>query len=101
MRYELVTKSDVYQYSTRKGPFDDERSRYYYSVDDFLLTLTLDRKTTENYESLYSKLRAIDDFYRTEVLTIAKTPVSITVRLELGTKRAHRIGRKFSDYFGS
>jgi len=90
----------VYEWSYAKGPFENERSTNYDLIDDYILTVKLDQRTTNAIDTFFRSVRSKSDLGRIREFETIKTSAQATLTLEHSPRKAKVLRRKFLDYFG-
>lgn len=88
------------EYSFSEGPFEQQRSTYFSIIDDTIITVDLDGKTTHDVESFYRQDQPTQSELMsfTEKLSTAK--ILSTIEVICNPKKAAAFRRKFSEFFG-
>ena len=77
-----------------------DRSLYTAVIDDFVLTIKFDDRTTENIETLFSHIHSEDDIHVMDVFSAFTGKCKITMTIREDAKRARKIRKKFESFFG-
>lgn len=89
------------QYSFSQGPFEQDKSTYINVVNDFVITVQIDQKTTNAIENYFQKVQSHKDLDVAEVFQIFRGKAKATLKLERNEKRAALYRKKFNRFFGS
>jgi hypothetical protein len=89
----------VYDWSYASGPFEGESS-YFCVIDDYVLTVKLDSKTSEQIDSLFRRVRSARDMESAAFVALFKQKVSAVLTLERNEKKACKLLRRFGEFFG-
>ena len=86
--------------SHSEGPFESERSNYFQIIADYVLTVKLDKKSTQAIEDLYDTTLSPKDIDIKKIVSIFTRKSRSRIVLENSPKKAKRLARKFDQYFG-
>ena len=88
------------RYSFAKSPFEELRSVYYTLIGEYLITVKLDRRTTERIEQLFDSVGSERDKNAANLVNFFSEPVKASLTLEKNAKKAQQIKKKFALFFG-
>ncbi len=96
---EKYLEKSYIKYSYAKTAFQEERSRYYNVVDDYVITVKLDEGTTYAIEALYEKTLSEKDLNISEIMDIFNKKVKASIWLEKNKAKADEIKGRFEKEF--
>ena len=97
---EKYLKKEHINYSYAKTSFQEERSKYYNVVDDYILTVKLDQDTTDRIEALYEKTLSQEEMNIAEIMSIFNRKVKASLWLERDPSKAELYRKRFAREFG-
>lgn len=87
-------------YSFAKSGFSSKESTYYNVIDDYVLTVKIDKKTSKQIKQIYDKTTSMNDIDLPSVIKIFSKKTKSSVWLEKNPKKARRIKNRFEKYWG-
>lgn len=96
---ERITTKGSYEFYYAAGPFQEERSIYYSASKEFLLSIRLDRRTSEAIEKLYQSVKRESELDLIKAARTIHTAGSITLSIERETRKASKVWKEFREYF--
>lgn len=91
---------DLYEYSFAESPFSGDNATYLDVIDDYVLTIKLTGKTAAAIDRLYESIRTAEDVELGRILEVLTSRTKVTLTLERNPKKASKLIRKFTDFFG-
>lgn len=98
--YEQFVNSP-WHFSYARGPFEKEQSTYYTLINDYLITVKLDKKTTELIEELFNQVTSQKELTSHLGAKLFTQLAKATMSIEYKTKKAVQIRNKFELFFGN
>ena len=92
---------DVYTYSLATGPFEHLRRVYLNIIGDFVLRITLDKRTAATIDQIFTTVRSVKDLRPSTIFDLFGQKASITVRLYHRPSMASSLRIRFERYFQS
>lgn len=86
-------------YSFAESPFHRERSTYYTVIGDCVLTVKLDKQTTDRLEELFSSVKSEKEIIPSELERFFSARVRATLTCERNEAKAERLKKKFAEFF--
>lgn len=88
------------EFSFAEGPFEHQRSTFFFTLDDFLITVFIDGQTVSLVEELFAKNSSAHALGTSALEHLSQRRVNASLLIEHNRSKAHAVGRKFSRYFG-
>ncbi|MCB0337168.1 MAG: hypothetical protein KDD62_12710, partial [Bdellovibrionales bacterium] len=82
------------------GPFEDQRSLYFDLTDDYIISIKLDKRTTDALDALYSEIKDMSAESFNRIQNFLDEPISATVTCENRPKKAKMLKKTFEDFWG-
>lgn len=86
-------------YSFAPGPFRGEE-RYINVVDDWIITISMDARTTARIDELFRSVTSTEKMNVAEVVRLLRTGARASMSLERSAGKAAELRRKFERFFG-
>lgn len=97
---EKFWKEKNIKYSFGKSDFQDQRSLYVNVVDDYVVTIKLDSKTSQAIDQIYQETKTINDLDLSAIISIFNQKTNASIWLEKNPEKAKKIGIKFKKFWG-
>ena len=88
-------------YSFAQGPFHEQRTCYYSLIGEHIITVKLDHAITRKIDALFAKVTDEYTLKREEVREVFSSRVRASLTVEVHEKKATRMRKQFSEYFGT
>ena len=90
----------IFTYSHAPSSLSDEKSTIYTVFDHLILSAHLAKDTKKEVARLFERVPSIKDLDLRELLRLFSRPITGAVVLEKNLKKAQRLRKKFTEYFG-
>lgn len=90
----------VVRYSFGKSTFHPLRSLYINVIDEYVLTVKLDKNTTVAIDEFYEEVNKHEDLDSAVIMDIFHSNARATLQLEHSPLKARKLRKKFSNFFG-
>ncbi len=97
---QIYFDRNVVKFSFAKSSFEESGSDYVNVIDDYVVTVKIDHKTSDVIDKLYSETLSIEEINIGEILRIFNGDVKASIWVEKNPEKAKKIKRKFKDFFG-
>lgn len=97
---ERFFNKKVVEYSFGKSVFEKDRSTYVNVIDDYIVTVKLDGKTTQLIESLYKNTNSAEQINISATLAVFNGKVKSSLWLEKNPQKAEILKNRFNRFFG-
>ena len=88
-------------YATRRSPYHGDTRTYFNVIDDHILTVKLDAATDRRLEEAYRVTTSAEQFFASDLISVFMREGHCTLSLDYNPRKAEKIRRIFSDYFGT
>ena len=88
------------EYAFATSSFESNQSQYINIIGDYVLTVKLDKQTTEAIEKIYQTVQSAEDIDLAEILKVFHSKVKASIWLEKNPKKATILRKRFEKYFG-
>ncbi|MBU4332745.1 hypothetical protein KKD19_02875 [Patescibacteria group bacterium] len=91
----------IVEYSFGRSACGTECSPHYINViDDYVLTVKIDKKTARIIDDLYKNTTSADDIDIASIMDVFHGKINASIWLEKNSKKAQQISGRFSRFFG-
>jgi len=91
---------DVYKCSMAESPFQHQRRSSFLVSENYILTITLDKETTEIIDNLFDRVSSVENLDPSQVMGLFDRKTKVTVKLENNPAAALTLKRKFCRFLG-
>ncbi len=99
-RTERYWQNGAVEYHFGSSGFSTDQDVYINVIDEYVLTVRLSTKTSQEIEDIYTGTKAMKDLDISSMLTVFNQPTKVSIQLEHSPIKARRLIKKFSAFFG-
>ena len=92
--------SAVVEHSFGESSFQKERSLYFNVIDDWVVTVKLDSKTSEAIDTVYESTKSMADLNLQTIISVFQQKTKCSFWLEKNSKKAKNIKSQFKRFWG-
>ena len=98
--YAQNMKVSRFEYRIGQTPVFSDMSKHYCIIGDYIISVKLDKLTSQRIEELFSSIHSLADATYERVSLVLSAKAKLTLKIEHSPTKAKKYAKKFARYFG-